>query len=98
MRSPIEKQNVLLNKSSPLTSKEKKMFGYFGVKAKIKPPYRILNPHRVHVGDVTSIQEYCNINAFEDMSFLRQYIAARYQDDFAVEEYLYDSRIEIGTE
>jgi acetyltransferase-like isoleucine patch superfamily enzyme len=98
MRSPIETKNVLLNKNTALTSRDKKAFAYFGVNAKIKPPYRILNPHRIHVGDLTSIQEYCHINAFEDLSFLRNYIAPQYRDDFPAGEYLYDSSIEIGRE
>jgi acetyltransferase-like isoleucine patch superfamily enzyme len=98
MRSPIEKKNLLLSKSSPLTSKEKQLFAYFGENAKIKPPYRILNPHRIHIGDLTSIQEHCHINAFEDLSFLRSYIAPQYRDGFHDEDYLYDSTIEIGRE
>jgi acetyltransferase-like isoleucine patch superfamily enzyme len=98
MRSPIERKNVLLNKTTPLTKKEKALFGYFGVDAKIKPPFRILNPHRIQVGDRTSIQEHAHINAFEDLSFLKGYIAPAYQDDFSVEDYLYDARTEIGAE
>ena len=98
MRSPIERKNVLLNKQTPLTKKEKDLFGYFGVDAKIKPPFRILNPHRIYVGDITSIQEHAHINAFEDLSFLREYVASPYQADFSVEDYLYDSKIDIGAE
>jgi acetyltransferase-like isoleucine patch superfamily enzyme len=98
MRSPIERENVLLNKKTPLTRKEKDLFGYFGVDAKIKPPFRILNPHRIYVGDRTSIQEYAHINAFEDLSFLRSYVAVPYRKDFSIENYLYDSRTEIGAE
>jgi acetyltransferase-like isoleucine patch superfamily enzyme len=98
MKSPIERKNFLLNKSTALTSREKRMFGHFGVNAKIKPPYRILNPHRIFIGDQTSIQEHAHINAFEDLSFLRQYIAPQFQNDFPAEDYLYDSRIEIGRE
>src|SRR5258706_2947060 len=97
MRSPIEKKNLLLSKTTALTSKDKDQFAYFGINAKIKPPYRILNPHRIHVGDSTSIQEHCHISAFEDLSFLRDYIAPQYQGDFQVEEYLYDSKISIGS-
>ena len=98
MRSPIEKKNQLLNKDTPLTSRDKALFGYFGVDAKIKPPFRILNPERLFIGDQTSIQEHCHINAFEDLSFLRDYIDPRYQRDFAKSEYRYDSRIEIGAQ
>lgn len=98
MISPIENKNVLLNKKTPLTSKEKNLFAYFGVDSKIKPPLRILNPHRIFIGDKTSIQEYSHINAFEDLSFLRKYIDSKYINDFKDEDYLYDSRIEIGAE
>ena len=98
MKSPIERKNLLLNKKTPLTKKEKNLFGYFGVDAKIKPPFRILNPHRIYIGDITSIQEHAHINAFEDMSFLREYVAPLYRQDFSVEDYLYDAKIEIGAQ
>jgi acetyltransferase-like isoleucine patch superfamily enzyme len=98
MKSPIEISNLLLNSDQPLTSEDKARFGYFGVDAKIKPPYRILNPHRIFIGDRTSIQEHCHINAFEDLSFLRDYIDPRYIGEFPKEEYLYDSRVEIGAQ
>ena len=81
MKSPIENKNILLNKKTPLTSKEKDMFAYFGVDAKIKPPYRILNPHRIFIGDKTSIQEYSHINAFEHLTFLRKYQDSKYIND-----------------
>lgn len=97
-RSPIEKKNLLLNKTTPLTSKEKALFRYFGVGAKIKPPLRILNPHRIHIGDRTSIQEHCHVNAFQDLSFLLDYVAAEHRDDFDEEDYRYDSKISIGRE
>ena len=98
MKSPIERKNRLLNKQTSLTKKEKDLFGYFGVDAKIKPPFRILNPHRIYVGDRTSIQEHAHINAFEDLTFLKEYVAARHQRDFSVEDYRYDSKTEIGAE
>jgi acetyltransferase-like isoleucine patch superfamily enzyme len=98
VKSPIERKNLLLNKQTPLTKREKDLFGYFGVRAKIKPPFRILNPHRIFIGDVTSIQEHAHINAFEDLSFLRRYVAPAYRGDFPVEDYLYDAKIEIGAE
>lgn len=98
MKSPIEKKNTLIDKKAPLTSKEKKMFAYFGVNAKIKPPLRILNPHRIVIGDRTSIQEYCHINAFEDLSFLKNYISEEYKGDFNDDDYIYQSKIEIGNE
>src|SRR6266508_3746690 len=69
-RSPIEEKNVLLEKATPLTSEDKRMFAYFGTDAKILPPYRILNPQRIAIGDRTAIREWCHINAFIDLSFL----------------------------
>jgi acetyltransferase-like isoleucine patch superfamily enzyme len=98
VNAPIAKSNVLLDKKTPLTSKEKALFAYFGENAKIKPPMRILNPHRIKIGDRTSIQEHSHINAFEDLSFLRQYIEEAYRNDFKDEEYFYDSMLEIGKE
>lgn len=96
--SPIEKHNVLLTGSNELTVEQKKLFAYFGVDAKIKPPFRILNPHRISIGDRTSIQEYCHINAFEDLSFLLDYVDRSYRNDFSPQEYRYTPRIEIGRE
>jgi acetyltransferase-like isoleucine patch superfamily enzyme len=74
------------------------MFKYFGVDSKIKPPYRILNPQRIHVGDRTSIQEYSHINAFSDLSFLMDYIDPRYKNAFEPAGYFYDSEIHIDRE
>src|SRR3954469_14908033 len=98
LNSPIEKKNFLLDKKTPLTAKEKGEFAYFGIGAKIKPPFRILNPHRIYIGDKTSIQEHSHINAFEDLSFLREYINKKHANDFNDEDYLYDSEIHIGAE
>jgi acetyltransferase-like isoleucine patch superfamily enzyme len=97
-RSPIEIENVLLEKTTPLTKRDKALFAYFGVDAKIRPPFRILNPQRVSIGDVTSIREGCHINAFIDVAFLRDYIDPRYRDGFPAEQYRYDPRIEVGRE
>ncbi len=96
MRSPIEKKNVLLAGNSPLTARQMKLFKYFGVGAKIKPPYRILNPHRISIGDRTSIQEYSHINAFQDLSFLMEYLDKKYKKKFKTQDYRYDASIEIG--
>ena len=98
MVSPIAKRNVLLEGTSPLTTEQKGMFKYFGVGSKIKPPYRILNPYRIHVGDRTSIQEYSHINAFTDLSFLMDYIEPRYKEAFTSADYLYDSELHIDRE
>jgi acetyltransferase-like isoleucine patch superfamily enzyme len=90
--------NVLIEKNEELTSEEKKLFAYFGEGAKIRPPFRILNPHRISIGDRTSIREGAYINAFEDLSDLMKYIDPLYINDFSKEDYQYDSKIEIGSE
>ena len=97
-RSPIEQRNVLLEKTTPLTAEDKKLFAYFGVDAKILPPLRILNPQRITIGDRTAIREGCHINAFLDLSFLMDYIDSAYAGAFTREQYLYDSHIEIARE
>jgi acetyltransferase-like isoleucine patch superfamily enzyme len=97
-RSPIEQKNVLLEKTTPLTKRDKALFAYFGVDAKIHPPFRILNPQRIRIGDVTSIREGSHINAFIDLSFLRRYVDPRHRDRFPVEQYQYDPRIDVGRE
>jgi acetyltransferase-like isoleucine patch superfamily enzyme len=74
------------------------MFKYFGVESKIKPPYRILNPQRITLGDKTSIQEYSHINAFSDLSFLLDYVDKKYRKDLKASDYLYDSKILIDRE
>lgn len=96
--SPIENSNILLEKTTPLTKEDKAQFGYFGVEAKILPPYRILNPQHVFIGDVTAIREGCHINAFEDLSFLLDYVDPSYRGDFDPEDYRYQPRIDIGRE
>ena len=96
--TPIEKTNILLEKQTPLTLKDKSLFAYFGVNAKILPPYRILNPQNSVIGDVTAIREGCHINAFVDLAFLMDYIDSRYRQDFDPSDYLYESHIEIGRE
>ena len=79
---PIEKTDILLEKQTPLTDEDKKLFAYFGVNAKILPPFRILNPQNIVIGDVTAIREGCHINAFIDLSFLIDYIDPKYRGDF----------------
>ena len=79
---PIERTNILLEKQTPLTVEDKKLFAYFGVNAKILPPYRILNPQNIVIGDVTAIREGCHINAFVDLTFLMDYIEAKYRRGF----------------
>jgi acetyltransferase-like isoleucine patch superfamily enzyme len=97
-KTPIESKNILLEGQTPLTSEDKKLFAYFGVSAKILPPYRILNPQNIVIGDVTAIREGCHINAFTDLSFLMDYIDPNYRQDFDRSAYIYESRIEIGRE
>lgn len=97
-RSPISRSNVVLEKTTPLTKKEKDLFAYFGVNAKILPPLRILNPQLITIGDITAIREGCHINAFTDLSFLLNYVSEQYRGDFDPEDYRYESRIEIGRE
>ena len=97
-RPPIEEKNVLLEKATPLTTEDKKLFAYFGVDAKILPPYRILNPQRISIGDRTAIREWCHVNAFIDLSFLMDYIDPAFRASFAREQYLYDSQIQIDRE
>jgi acetyltransferase-like isoleucine patch superfamily enzyme len=90
--------NVLLEKSEPLTEDEKKLFGSFGAGAKIRPPFRILNPHRIFIGENVSIREECYLHAYEDLTKLHTFIEDRYKGDFDLSQYKYDSRIEIGCE
>lgn len=97
-QSPIERDNDLLETSVPLTSPEKARFAYFGVNAKILPPLRILNPQNIVIGDYTAIREGCHLNAFRDLSFLRDYVAVEYRDAFKPEDYRYDGRITIDRE
>lgn len=98
MKTLQEQTNIVLEKQTPLTSEDKALFAYFGEGAKIKPPYRILNPHRIRIGDRTSIQEYSMISAFEDLTYLHQFIEDKYKGDFELDEYRYDSSIDIGRE
>jgi len=88
----------VLEKTTPLTKKEKDLFAYFGVNAKILPPLRMLNPQLITIGDITAIREGCHINAFTDLSFLLNYVSEQYRGDFDPEDYRYESRIEIGRE
>ncbi len=90
--------DVLLEKDEPLTEEEKKLFGSFGVGAKIRPPFRILNPHRIFIGDYVSLREECYMHAYEDLTKLHPFIEDRYKDDFDLSQYKYDSRIVIGRE
>lgn len=98
MKSPITHKNILLIGSKPLTNKQKGLFKYFGIRSQIKPPYRILNPQRIYIGDVTSIQEYSHINAFIDLSYLMAYIDDKYKHYFNNNDYKYDPVIHFDRE
>ena len=91
-------KDVLLEKNSELTEEEKKLFKYFGEGAKIRPPFRILNPHRISIGDFVSIREDAYIHAYQDLTSLHKYIKPEYQDDFKLDQYRYDSEIIIERE
>ena len=90
--------DVLLEKNEPLTDDEKKLFGSFGAGAKLRPPFRILNPHRIFIGDYVSIREECYLHAYEDLTKLYEFIDDRFKKDFDLSMYRYDSRIVIGRE
>jgi len=90
--------NVLLEKTESLTDDEKKLFGGFGVGAKIRPPFRILNPQRIFIGDYVSIREGCYLHAYQDLRSLHTFIEDQYQPDFDLSQYQYDSRIVIERE
>jgi acetyltransferase-like isoleucine patch superfamily enzyme len=92
------KTELLLEKDKPLTTREKKLFGSFGVGAKIRPPFRILNPQRIFIGDYVSIREECYLHAYHDLTKLHEFIEDRFKKDFDLSQYRYDARIEIGRE
>ena len=89
---PFEKANFLLEKTTPLTNEDKDRFAYFGINSKILPPFRILNPQNIVIGDVTSIREGCHFNAFRDLSFQMNYIEEQYRNDFNPGDFLYKFR------
>jgi len=88
----------VLEKTEPLTDQEKGLFGAFGNGAKIRPPFRILNPHRIFIGDFVSIREEAYLHAYEDLTKLYDFIDEAYKGDFDLSQYRYDSRIVIGRE
>jgi len=90
--------DILIEKNEPLTDEEKKLFGSFGVGAKIRPPFRILNPQRIFIGDYVSIREEAYLHAYQDLTKLHAFIEDRYKGDFDLGQYKYDSRIVIGRE
>jgi acetyltransferase-like isoleucine patch superfamily enzyme len=90
--------NVLLEKDTPLTSDDKALFAHFGEGSKIRPPFRVLNPQNIVIGDFVSIRENAYIHAYTDLSSIHQYIEQRYQGDFDLDSYRYDSKIVLGNQ
>lgn len=90
--------NVLLEKSEELTDKEKKMFAYFGVNARIRPPFRILNPHLISIGDRTSIREGAFIHAYTDVTYLLGQIDKKHKHNFKKKDYIFKPEIHIGND
>jgi len=88
----------LLEKDTELTKEEKKLFAHFGEGAQIRPPFRILNPHRISIGDYVSIREEAYIHAYEDLTKLYAFIEDRFKEDFDLSSYKYDSEILIDRE
>ena len=94
-RTPIETANDLLEGTEPLASADKARFAYFGVNAKILPPYRILNPQNIRIGDRVAIREGCHINAFRDLTFIHDYVEEKYRGELNRDDYHYDGHITI---
>ena len=90
--------DILLEKDTELTEEEKTLFGGFGKGARIRPPFRILNPGRIFIGEYVSIREEAYIHAYEDLTKLHKYVADEYKGDFDLDDYRYDSKIIIGRE
>lgn len=91
-------KNILLDKKTPLTKSEKELFAYFGEGAKIRPPFRILNPQNIHVGDFTTLRENCYVHAYKDNTNLMNYIDNQYIKGFKKEDYKYNSFIHLDRE
>lgn len=91
-------ENILIEKNEPLTNEEKSLFAYFGEGAKIRPPFRILNPQNIHIGDYTALRENCYIHAYKDSSDLMNYIEGKYVSDFNKDDYMYESFIHLDRE
>ena len=94
----VSRKDTLLESNEPLTAEDKKLFKYFGVNAKIRPPYRILNPERISIGDHVSIREESYLHCYQDLSGNYKFIAEEYKKDFNIEDYYYDSELIIGNE
>ena len=94
----VNEKDVVFEKSDDLTSEEKKLFKYFGVNAKIRPPFRILNPSRISIGDNVSIREFAYIHCYQDLTGNYKFVDEQFKSDFNIEEYLYNSELIIESE
>ena len=94
----VSEKDVVFEKSDDLTSEEKKLFKYFGVNAKIRPPFRILNPSRISIGDNVSIREFAYIHCYQDLTGNYKFVDEQFKSDFNIEEYLYNSELIIESE
>lgn len=88
--------NDIIEKNDFLSEEDKNKFKYFGKNSKIYPPFRILNPSCIHIGDNVSIREGAFIHAYKDLSMLKNYIEDEYKDCFDDSEYKYNPSIKIG--
>lgn len=89
---------TLIEKNTELTKEEKALFAYFGEGAKIRPPFRILNPQNIRIGDYVSIREEAYLHAYRDLTKLHPYIDEQFKQDFDLADYLYESEIIIERE
>ncbi len=92
------KKDILLEKSTDLTPEEKRLFKYFGENAKIRPPFRILNPSRMIIGDYVSIREFAYLHCYQDLSGNYEYMDDKFKGDFNIDDYYFDSELIINRE
>jgi acetyltransferase-like isoleucine patch superfamily enzyme len=90
--------STIIEKNTELTTEDKRLFGYFGEHAKIRPPFRILNPERIIIGDYVSIREEMYLHAYTDLSFLMDYVDPQFRGDLNPDDYRYEAHIKIDRE
>lgn len=90
--------STVIEKNTELTSEEKRLFSHFGEHSKIRPPFRILNPERIIIGDYVSIREELYLHAYTDLSYLLGYVDPKFRGDFNPADYHYDAHIKINRE